>query len=245
MPPHELQFTTVWSDLVGWVIYVNGQAMAAFAPGTWTGTFYQLPNGSSPITTTPGAPMQNKKADTFMVGGEVSGGSSEAFDLSDNPASEEMGDGFGAPLGYEYAAYHRDIGVALNDGVGPGLVGAGWSYPAFSGTPVSTDLNCYSLGYGLANGGPQTVSVTQASLGYTFLQNPSNNNPTSYVSPPPGGSGWENYLYYGGLGNFSGPPFGLTNPNGGTYDFCCSTKAQNGVADDTQCPNSQSASVCP
>jgi hypothetical protein len=105
-------------------------------------------------------------------------------------------------------------------------------------------MNCYNYGYGLAHGGPQTVSLTTASLGYTFLENQPG-NPASYVSPAPGGSNWGNYLYYGGLGNASGIPFSLSDPNGGTYDFCCSTKAQNGVGDDKQCGNSQSMSMCP
>jgi len=165
--------------------------------------------------------------------------------LSDNPSVVEMGSGLGAVLGYEYAAYHRDIGVGLSNGAGPGLVNAGWSYPAFSSSPFATDMNCYSLGFGLASGGPQTVSLTVKSLGYTFLEYPSSNPTTSYASPAPGGTNWENYLYYGGLGNASGWPFSTTDPNGGTFDFCCSTANQNGVAADSQCPNSQSMNVCP
>lgn len=243
--PHELQFTTVWDEFAGWVIYVNGQLMAGFAPGTWDGSFYNLPNGTSPIQTTPGAPLQATKANTFQAGGEVAGGTTEAFDLSDNPSVVEMGNGFGAVLGYKEAAYHRDIGVGLENGAGPGLVNAGWSYPAFSTVPFVTDLNCYSLGFGLASGGPQTVSLTAASLGYTFLEYPSGTPTTSYASPAPGGSNWENYLYFGGLGNASGIPFSFTDPKGGTYDFCCSTAKQNGVAPDSQCPNSQLTNVCP
>ncbi|MGH7272157.1 MAG: hypothetical protein ACREJ3_17135 [Polyangiaceae bacterium] len=58
------------------------------------------------------------------------------------------------------------------------------------------------------------------------------------------GAGWGNYLYYGGLGKASGYPFTM-DPNGGTYDFCCSTAQENGVGDDVQCPGSQSTSICP
>ncbi|MGO9833480.1 MAG: neprosin family prolyl endopeptidase [Polyangiaceae bacterium] len=243
--PHELQFTTVWDDFVGWVIYINGQAMAAFELGTWTGSFYDLPNGTSPITTTPGAPLQTTKATIFMAGGEITSGNQEALNLSPNPTVVEMGSGIGAVEGFKAAAYHRDIGVALNDGAGPGLINSGMAYPPFSNPPFATDMNCYSLGFGLANGGPQTVSLTTQSLGYTFLEYPSSNPTTSFKSPAPGGTNWENYLYYGGFGNFSGVPFSMTDPKGGTFDFCCSTAQQNGVNNDSQCPNSQLANICP
>ena len=88
--PHELQFTTVWDEFAGWVIYVNGQLMASFAPGTWDGSFYNLPTGTSPSQTTPGAPLQATKANTFQAREKVTGGTTEAFDLSDNPSVVEM-----------------------------------------------------------------------------------------------------------------------------------------------------------
>ncbi|MGO9839479.1 MAG: neprosin family prolyl endopeptidase [Polyangiaceae bacterium] len=244
--PNELQFTTVWDEFVGWVIYVNGQLMAGFEPGTWTGSFYELSNGTSPITTTPGAPLQNTKANEFMGGGEVNGGSANPFNLSSNPSVVAMGSEIGGAEGFKDAAYQRDIGVALNNGAGPGIgANDGWSYPAFSAAPFATDMNCYNLGFGLASGGPQTVSLTQQSLGYTFLEYPSSNPTTNFLSPAPGGSNWENYLYFGGLGNASGWPFSSADPGGGTFDFCCSTLQQNGVGNDSQCPNSQEMSFCP
>jgi hypothetical protein len=244
--PDELMVTTVWDEFAGWVIYVNGQLMAGFQPGTWDGSFYQLSNGYSPIVTTPGAPLETTKANIFQAGGEVAGGGNEAFALSGNPSVVEMGTGIGAVGGYKYAAYQRDIGVGLLNGTGVGIgPNDGYSYPAFSNPTFATDLNCYSFGVGLASGGPQTVSLTTQSLGYTFLEYPSGSPTTSYPSPGPGASNWENYLYFGGLGNFSGSPFSLTDPKGGTYDFCCSTQQQNGVNNDVQCPNSQLTDFCP
>jgi hypothetical protein len=47
-----------------------------------------------------------------------------------------MGNGFGAVLGYKKAAYHRDIGIGLENGAGPGLVNFGGLGNA-SGIPFS------------------------------------------------------------------------------------------------------------
>jgi hypothetical protein len=137
-----------------------------------------------------------------------------------------MGSSIGAPLGYSWAAYHRSIELYSGE---PG----GYGFPPFSKV-FATDMNCYNYGFGLADGGRQSVSLTQQSLGYRFLQY--DGGPTSYLSPAPGHTDWQNYLYYGGLG-FAG--------SNGVFDFCCSTAAQNGVADDKQCAASQSTTVCP
>ncbi len=254
--PNELGVTVLLPPETNlWLLYVNvagvNEEPLAYWPGdTWDGGVYTDLNGGvvpAGIEATPGAPLGNA-AQTFQVGGEVAGAPGTTgvnpFTLSTaggNPAAIYMGSGWGGAVGYQYSAYHRNVGITYL-GSPPGDV------PFFPvGSPAgnvvyATDMNCYSYGYGLADGGPQTISLEN--LGYTFLQY-DEGSPSSYESPVPGASDWGNYLYFGGFGNYSGVPFSYTDPNGGTYDFCCSTKAQNGVNDDNECPNSQSTTVCP
>jgi hypothetical protein len=261
--PVEIEFQTVYFFQTNWGINVilNNQEvnpMGYWPASTWNGAIYtSLNNGNPPagLQTTPGAPMATG-GQVFQVGGEISGPdgplnafgtTADPFTLSTqggNPAIVLMGSGLGgAGVGYRGSAYHRNIGIAYVGGPNGEAVTSPPFVPIGVGSPIyATDMNCYSFGFGLADGGPQTVSLEN--LGYTFLQYEAG-VPSSYRSPAAGASGWGNYLYFGGLGNASGWPFSSTDPNGGTYDFCCSTAAQNGVAADNQCPASQSTNVCP
>ena len=144
-----------------------------------------------------------------------------------------MGSGLGAALGFGYAAYHRNVEVSAVMYPGAFVNPSNFSFE------FATDMNCYSLGYGL-NGLPQTISLTPQSLHYTFLQYEAG-VPPSYLSPNPGvlGTAWGNYFYYGGLG------YGQFLGDAGPYDFCCSSKAQNGYGTDNQCAASQSTQYCP
>jgi hypothetical protein len=213
-----------------WFVAVNVNLMGGWPPDTWDGSFYnqsgRLPTG---MTITKGAPLANG-ATLYEVGGEVATPPDQGagvFNIN-SPLSDsiEMGSGVGPAEGYPWSAYFRNIDVFYEK---QGLYGDGTNVP-FSRI-FATDLNCYGYGWGY-NEKPQTVSLRN--LGYTFLQYPGQ-NPASVVSPKPGGSEWQTYLYYGGLGWYSGSPFSLTDPNGGTNDFCCSGILQNGVGTDTQC----------
>jgi hypothetical protein len=198
-------------------------------------------NGTMPagLTTTPGAPM-NTSATSFTAGGEITPGyvqNDGTFTLEplslQNPPTLEMGSGLGAALGFGYAAYHRNVEVSAVMYPGAFVNPSNFSFE------FATDMNCYSLGYGL-NGLPQTISLTPQSLHYTFLQYEAG-VPPSYLSPNPGvlGTAWGNYFYYGGLG------YGQFLGDAGPYDFCCSSKAQNGYGTDNQCAASQSTQYCP
>ncbi|MGH7438454.1 MAG: neprosin family prolyl endopeptidase [Polyangiaceae bacterium] len=255
--PVEIGFQTVdffglWS--IGITLNNQGSPMGYYPADTWDGGVYADMNGGfAPpgIETSTGAPMNNG-GQIFQAGGEVSGptGPENEYGLTlvpftlstpgGNPADMQMGSGIGGAIGYKASAYHRNIAISvLRNGT---LISPPFT-PVGIGNPIkATDMNCYSYGFGLADGGPQTVQLQN--LGYTFLQDQPG-NPSSYLSPAPGGSGWGNYLYFGGLGNASGWPFSMSDPNGGTYDFCCSTVTQNGVGSDQQCPNSTNPNVCP
>jgi hypothetical protein len=256
--PVEIAFQTVqFAGLWGINVILNNlevNPMGYWPADTWDGGVYTSMNGGhtpAGIETTTGAPMSNG-GQIFQAGGEVSGPSGPEneygltlvpFTLSTpggNPADMKMGSGIGGSIGYKYSAYHRNIAISVSQN---GTLISPPFTPVGIGNPIkATDMNCYSYGFGLADGGPQTVQLQN--LGYTFLQYQPG-SPSSYMSPAPGASGWGNYLYFGGLGNASGLPFSMLDPNGGTYDFCCSTHAQNGVGDDVQCPNSASPNVCP
>ncbi len=215
---------------VQWYVAMDVGLIGGWPQDTWDGSFYDI-NGRLPLgmTITNGAPMA-KGATLFEVGGEVASPAG-AFDMSDPAADEiEMGSGLGGPTGGTGTAYFRNIELFFtNHGTASYADNAPFTGPIFA-----TDVNCYNYGWGF-NGKPQTISLTN--LGYTVLQYP-NAKSTTYTSPAPAGSGWGTYLYYGGLGWATGVPFSLFDPNGGTNDFCCSTKAQNGVGNDTQCAQS-------
>jgi len=219
-----------------------------------------LPNGTLPsgLTTTSGAPMATG-AGIFQAGGEVANPITpdtpdpNPFSLNSPPAIE-MGSGIGAPLGYENAAYHRNIEFYLGDTSGSYIIynqttsdryiGFSSPFSNSSANPIyATDMNCYNYGFGYG-GVPASVSLTEASLGYTFLQDDPG-HPSSYTSAEPGvagngANGWGAYLYYGGIGTVSNAVFAALQPtpNQG-FDFCCTTHAQNGAGVDSQCAASQ------
>ncbi len=211
-----------------WYVAANVGLIGAWPASTWDGSFYDI-NGQRPegMTVAAGAPLSTGAA-LYEIGGEVASDPDVGPFNSNNPAADqiEMGSGIGV-VSYPSAAYFRDIELFY----GTGSAATFADNAPFSSPIFATDMNCYDYGWGF-NGNPQTVSLRN--LGYTFLQYP-NEAPTSYVSPSPGKSGWNTYLYYGGLGWASGIPFSLLDPDGGTNDFCCSTHAQNGVGTDTQC----------
>ncbi len=230
-----------------WFVSANGSAIGFWPASTWDGSFYNI-NGHRPpgLTITQGQPLGQhptakgstpNSAALYEVGGEVAT-PFQAFNL-DSPSGDEinMGSGIGSQEGYSAAAYFRNIEL-LTGYLYLGVASADIDNQPFANFYAS-DLNCYTYGWGY-NGTPQKISLTPASLGYTLLQYPTARS-SSVTSPPqgPGGGGrtgnWGTYLYYGGLGWYSGFPFTPLDPNGGTNDFCCSTKAQNGVGDDTQC----------
>jgi hypothetical protein len=263
----EIKFATwflggEWTVLAGVQGENGGMSEIGFwPPDTWNGGAFECtgggaggvggtccpPNGSCTangllpqgLTINSAAPMATS-ADIFQVGGEVAS-SGVPFDFQ-NPSTAEMGSGIGAGEGYPFAAYHRNILLFTGpvvEGVPETVAGNGIGPWRKFWSVVATDMNCYSVGYGL-NGVPQTISLKTSDLGYRFLQYPSSSNPTSYVSHAPGvagsgANGWGNYMYYGGLGFASGWPFSSLDPDGGTTDFCCSQAAQNGVGDDLQC----------
>jgi hypothetical protein len=227
-----------------WAVYINGYTIAYWPDNTFNGGFYTdacetttgctlggngLPAG---LFITAGAPMQSQAA-FFQVGGEVAASpGASAFNTNFGSSNAvKMGNGVGGIVG-KGTAYFRNVSVDYGpyiNGVLRSSEGAPFSQPIFA-----TDLNCYNYGYGV-NGVPQTVSLS--GLGYTVLQYPGE-MPTSVMSPGPGGSSWGTYLFYGGLGWSQG--FNGLDPKGGTNDFCCSTLAQNGVGEDTQCEQSSS-----
>jgi hypothetical protein len=237
--PAELNLTTnstsTFNDVpVGeWTVYVNGRNIGWWPDHTFDGGFYVAacpgcPHGPNGLPfgmfVTAGTPMETHAA-FFQVGGEVAAEAGTGFNLDNGSINAvEMGNGIGGFAG-GFAAYIRNAQV----GYGPFFNGIlNWSNGAPFSVPVyAADLNCYNYGYGV-NGVPQSIPLT--GLGYTVLQYPGQ-NPTSVMSPGPGGLGWGTYLYYGGLGWSTG----FNDPKGGTNDFCCSTAAQNGVGDDTRC----------
>jgi hypothetical protein len=238
-PPLEIALSTNLVEGM-WLVYEGTQLIGYWPEDTWNGAVYECTSatcvsgftpGSNPVLTattmTAGAPMATA-AQTFQAGGEVAGAGG-AFSIN-NPSPNEMGSGIGAPLGYEYSAYHRGIKVFLSNG----LYDSNFPFSSI----YATDLNCYNYGYGLANsegnGVPQSVPLT--GLGYTVL----GSTQSSYTSANPGGSGWGNYLYYGGEGTFQGLPYTVTDPSPNQgFDACCTGLEQNGYGNDTQCAASQ------
>src|SRR6185312_2602362 len=81
-----------------------------------------------------------------------------------------MGSNLGAPVGYGWAAYHRNMGFQELQNGGKVTVNS-----AIFAT-YATDSNCYSAGAGIGN------------------------VPLAGSPSPPSGANWGNYLYLGGAG---------------------------------------------
>lgn len=186
--PNEVTFETVnTANGKGWFVFINGVAI-----GNYPATIFKT--SALPIV----GSMANT-AQAFWAGGEVARQSGTSY-TTNTPALSEMGSGIGAPIGFEAAAYDRNIeffvpanqpgsSTPINISTGGQVsVVANSFFSIYDSNP-----NCYNVGFGFS-GTPATGSAG------------------------PGGNNWGNYMYYGGLGHNCGP-FWSAFP--GSCDACC------------------------
>lgn len=166
----------------GWWVYVNKNLIGWYPPAT-----FNWSDG------TPG-PLSNGPATYLQAGGEVAdswfnGAHTATSMVSDNAAT----------AGYEFAAYHRNMGYYDSAEV---FHDTNLTYPV---APASEDDDGLAGVCGLHSGGWTDAAGEKG--GYTLS-----------TTTPAGGTNWGQYVYFGGgrLAQETGPATGPTGPTGPT-----------------------------